>query len=144
VISPEVTKYIVNLSRITSRSVIPRLGESGHPLFDAETVVSLDATPPAAIRLKGPPLRYYSMESNTGEVMSVTSKGQATIPKRFREKLGVDTPGRVRFRETDGGAVVVEPVADVAEYRGSLDADESAADLVDDPHAAETGGEGRE
>lgn len=79
------------------------------------------------------------MGSNTGEVMSVTTKGQATIPKRFREKLGVETPGRVRFREADDGTIVVEPVPDVDSYRGSVDADEPAADLVDDPHASRTG-----
>ncbi|ESS10306.1 MAG: transcriptional regulator, AbrB family [uncultured archaeon A07HR60] len=34
------------------------------------------------------------------EVVSVTKHGQATIPKRFRDKLGIDAPGKVLFRET--------------------------------------------
>jgi bifunctional DNA-binding transcriptional regulator/antitoxin component of YhaV-PrlF toxin-antitoxin module len=33
-----------------------------------------------------------SNDSET-EVVSVTRHGQATIPKRFREKLGIEAPG---------------------------------------------------
>lgn len=85
------------------------------------------------------------MKSNdVNEMASVTSKGQVTIPKRVRGKLGVETPGMVRFRETDDGDVVVEGVRDLDEYRGVVDADESAAELVDDPHAGRSAGEGRE
>ena len=39
-------------------------------------------------------------KSEEGTTVTVTSKGQATIPKKFREKLHIDTPGRVRFVET--------------------------------------------
>jgi AbrB family looped-hinge helix DNA binding protein len=63
---------------------------------------------------------------------SITSKGQVAIPKRVRERLGVETPGMVRFRETDEGDVVVERVRNLDEYRGVIDADESAAELVAD------------
>jgi hypothetical protein len=31
------------------------------------------------------------------KVVSVSSRGQATIPKQFREESGIDTPGRVKF-----------------------------------------------
>ncbi|RRJ32671.1 AbrB/MazE/SpoVT family DNA-binding domain-containing protein [Halocatena pleomorpha] len=51
-------------------------------------------------------------------VVSVTKHGQATIPKPFREKLGIDTPGKVLFRETEEGAVVVEHVRSPCEMRG--------------------------
>ena len=58
-------------------------------------------------------------ESNSdSEVVAVTKHGQATIPKRFREKLGISAPGTVSFRETEDGAVVVERVASPAEMRG--------------------------
>lgn len=53
------------------------------------------------------------------EIVSVTKHGQATIPKRFREKLGIDAPGTVLFRETDEGDVVVERVPSPSEMRGS-------------------------
>ena len=51
------------------------------------------------------------------EVVAVTKHGQATIPKRFREKLGIDAPGKVLFRETEEG-VVVEQVPSPSEMRG--------------------------
>ena len=34
-------------------------------------------------------------------MVSVSSRGQATIPKQFREELGIDTPGRMKFVRTD-------------------------------------------
>lgn len=52
------------------------------------------------------------------EVVAVTKHGQATIPKRFREKLGIDAPGKVLFRETEDGTVIVEHVRSPSEMRG--------------------------
>ena len=52
------------------------------------------------------------------EVVAVTKHGQATIPKRFREKLGIEAPGKVLFRETEGGEVIVEHVRSPGEMRG--------------------------
>jgi AbrB family looped-hinge helix DNA binding protein len=52
------------------------------------------------------------------EVVAVTKHGQATIPKRFREKLGIDAPGKVLFRETEDGEVIVEHVRSPSEMRG--------------------------
>jgi len=52
------------------------------------------------------------------EIVAVTKHGQATIPKRFREKLGIDAPGKVVFRETADGEVVVEHVRSPSEMRG--------------------------
>lgn len=57
-------------------------------------------------------------ENSESTVVSITKHGQATIPKRFREKLGVEAPGKVRFRETEGGQVVVERVPSPGEMRG--------------------------
>lgn len=59
-------------------------------------------------------------ESEEGTTVAVTSKGQATIPKKFRDKLHIDTPGRVRFVENEDGEVVVEPVERPAALRGAL------------------------
>lgn len=57
-------------------------------------------------------------ESSEGEVVAVTKHGQATIPKRFRERLGIESPGKVLFRETEDGRVVVEQVPSPSEMRG--------------------------
>lgn len=59
-------------------------------------------------------------EDANGTTVTVTSKGQATIPKKFREKLKIDTPGRVRFVENEKGEVVVKPVKRPSEIRGAL------------------------
>ena len=56
--------------------------------------------------------------SENSEIVSVTKHGQATIPKRFREKLGIGAPGRVAFRETEDGTIVVERVRTPEEMRG--------------------------
>ena len=62
------------------------------------------------------------------EVVSVTKHGQATIPKRFRDKLGIDAPGKVLFRETEEGEVVVEHVRSPSEMRGFAARSEATTD----------------
>lgn len=59
-----------------------------------------------------------SEKNSEKEVVAVTKHGQATIPKRFREKLGIDAPGKVCFRETEDGTIVVERVPSPSEMRG--------------------------
>lgn len=59
-------------------------------------------------------------ETENGTTVAVTSKGQATIPKQFRDRLGIDTPGRVRFVENEDGEVVIRPVKRPAALRGAL------------------------
>lgn len=61
------------------------------------------------------------MSRNTADeeerIVSVSKKGQATIPKRFREKHGIPAPGRVKFIEK-GDEIVVRPVGSMREFRG--------------------------
>ncbi|WP_324759618.1 AbrB/MazE/SpoVT family DNA-binding domain-containing protein [Haloarcula sp. GH36] len=64
-------------------------------------------------------------DAEDGKTVTVTSKGQATIPKEFRDKLHIDTPDRVRFIETEDGEVVVRPVKRPSELRGALAAGEA-------------------
>lgn len=42
---------------------------------------------------------------------NVTSKGQVTIPKKVRERLGIAAGSAVAFELTDVGDVVLRPVA---------------------------------
>ncbi|MFB6087075.1 MAG: AbrB/MazE/SpoVT family DNA-binding domain-containing protein [Haloarculaceae archaeon] len=58
--------------------------------------------------------------SESEKVVSVSSRGQATIPKEFREELGIDTPGRVKFVRTEDGDIVVRPIQSVTDLRGVL------------------------
>ena len=62
------------------------------------------------------------------EIVSVTKHGQATIPKRFREKLGIEAPGKVLFRETEDGEVIVEQVRSPSEMRGFAARSEATTD----------------
>jgi len=74
-------------------------------------------------------------DAEDGTTVTVTSKGQATIPKEFRDKLHIDTPGRVRFVENERGEIVVRPVKRPSELRGALaseapDQEKSATELL--------------
>jgi len=71
-----------------------------------------------------------SKRSNNSEkeVVSVTKHGQATIPKRFREKIGIEAPGKVLFRETESGEVIVEHVRSPGEMRGFAARSEASID----------------
>ena len=51
------------------------------------------------------------------EVSSVTKKGQATIPKRLRQKYGIKD--KVIFEENDCG-IVLKPLPTISEEYGSL------------------------
>ena len=74
-------------------------------------------------------------DAEEGTTVTVTSKGQATIPKAYREKLSIKTPGRVRFIETEAGEIVIRPVKRPSELRGALadaeaDNETAATDLL--------------
>jgi antitoxin PrlF len=51
-------------------------------------------------------------------IVSVTEKGQATIPKHLREKHEISAPGRVKFVENEDGEIVIRPVGSMREFRG--------------------------
>lgn len=55
--------------------------------------------------------------ATTPEIVRVSPKGQATIPKPLREELGIETPGEV-FVYLDGDRVVIEPVPTLEELHG--------------------------
>lgn len=59
-------------------------------------------------------------ETEYEKVVSVSSRGQTTIPKQFREELDIDTPGRVKFVRTKDGEIVVRPIQSVTDLRGIL------------------------
>ena len=50
----------------------------------------------------------------------VTSKGQITVPKSVRTKLGLETGHRVEFIETDVGFLVKPATRDIRSLRGIL------------------------
>lgn len=51
------------------------------------------------------------------EIVRISQKGQATIPKELRDELGIETPGEVFvYREDD--RIIVEPVPSFEELHG--------------------------
>jgi antitoxin PrlF len=52
---------------------------------------------------------------------TLTSKGQITLPKAIRTRLGVKPGDRVAFREHSDGTIVVEAeTVDLMQLRGSI------------------------
>lgn len=51
---------------------------------------------------------------------TLTSKGQVTIPKAVREKLGLQTGDRIDFVDTGKGIVLVPVTRDLRALRGIL------------------------
>jgi antitoxin PrlF len=58
-----------------------------------------------------------SSDTRDGDVIRVSKKGQATIPKELRERFGIETPGKVLIYEAEG-KIVVEPLPSVEEMQG--------------------------
>lgn len=87
-----------------------------------------------------------SETADDGEVVKVSTHGQATIPVAFRKKLGIEAPGRVRFVENEAGEVVLKRVPTAEEMRGFAaregDGDEgrSASELLREKRAADKEG----
>ncbi len=54
---------------------------------------------------------------NMNYTHSITSKGQITIPKVFRQKLGLDKVGKATFHVNDNGEVVLTRPKSLAEVR---------------------------
>ena len=59
-------------------------------------------------------------ESERQQVVNVSKRGQATIPKEFRDELGIEAPGRVKFVRTEEGESVVKPIQSLTDLRGIL------------------------
>jgi len=51
---------------------------------------------------------------------SITSKGQITIPKEFREKLGLEKLGRASLSVNDSNEIVITKPKDLGEVRALL------------------------
>ncbi|RQG88085.1 AbrB/MazE/SpoVT family DNA-binding domain-containing protein [Natrarchaeobius halalkaliphilus] len=72
-----------------------------------------------------------SSSTRDPEVVRVSQKGQATIPKTLRKKFGIDTPGEVFIYEEDE-RIIVEPVPSLEELGGiHADTDHEHGDVLD-------------
>lgn len=68
---------------------------------------------------------------------TMTSKGQITIPKVVRERLGLDTGDQIEFVETgDGVFTIVAATRDVRELKGIIPRPAKAVSIEDMKRAA--------
>jgi antitoxin PrlF len=51
---------------------------------------------------------------------TLTSKGQVTLPKSVRERLGVETGDRLEFIESEQGFLVVAVTRDIRSLKGII------------------------
>ena len=58
-----------------------------------------------------------SVDDEARKVITVTQRGQATLPKEWRDRLGIDAPGEVVMIAVDDG-IVVKPVRSLEELAG--------------------------
>lgn len=58
-----------------------------------------------------------AVNDDTRKVINVTQRGQATLPKEWRDQLGIDAPGEVVMIAVDDG-IVVKPVRSLNDIAG--------------------------
>lgn len=58
-----------------------------------------------------------AVDDETSKIIRVTQRGQATIPKEWRERLGIDAPGEVVMIAVDDG-IVVKPLRSLDDLAG--------------------------
>lgn len=62
-------------------------------------------------------MRLVLLMSAEGEIVTVTKKGQATIPKKLREKFGIKRKALVVGTKE---GILIRPIPDPSKERGSL------------------------
>jgi len=67
-----------------------------------------------------------------GKIVSLSRKGQATIPKELRDKHGIEPGGKVRIRENEEGEIVIEPVPTLREFRGAATTESSGTSILEE------------
>ena len=72
---------------------------------------------------------------------TLTSKGQLTVPKAIRDRLGLHEGDRVEFRVTGEGQVVVEAgTVDLRDLRGTLKGEGRRVSVEEMEEAVRTAG----
>ena len=64
------------------------------------------------------------------QVIRVSQKGQATIPKGLREKFGIETPGEV-FVYEEQGRIIIEPVPSADQLHGIHAGEHDQGDVLE-------------
>lgn len=51
---------------------------------------------------------------------TISSKGQVTIPRRFRERMALTDQRQVEMEQLDDGAVIIRPIHSIMHLAGQL------------------------
>ncbi|HEY1751929.1 MAG TPA: type II toxin-antitoxin system PrlF family antitoxin [Caulobacteraceae bacterium] len=70
---------------------------------------------------------------------TVTAKGQTTIPKEIRDRLGLKPRSKIRYLVTHDGTVMLAPVLPVSALRGILKYDGPPVSLEEMDDAIKAG-----
>ena len=62
---------------------------------------------------------------------TVTSKGQITLPKTVRERLGIEAGDRLEFVESEQGFLVVAATRDIRSLKGIVGAPKKPVPIED-------------
>lgn len=54
------------------------------------------------------------------DITTVTEKGQATIPMKFRKALGIKPRDRILFEQNDDGALILRPMPAAFDEWGAI------------------------
>jgi AbrB family looped-hinge helix DNA binding protein len=73
-----------------------------------------------------------SDDGGEGKIVSLSRKGQATIPKELRDKHGIEPGGKVRIRENEEGEIVIEPVPTLREFRGTATTGPTGTNILEE------------
>lgn len=63
------------------------------------------------------------------QVVRISQKGQATIPKPLREKFGIETPGEVFVYEEEG-RIIIEAVPSFEDLHGIHAGDHDSGEIL--------------
>jgi AbrB family looped-hinge helix DNA binding protein len=73
-----------------------------------------------------------SADGEDGKIVSLSRKGQATIPKELRDKHGIEPGGKVRIKENEEGEIVIEPVPTLQEFRGAAASEPCGTSILEE------------
>lgn len=80
-----------------------------------------------------------SADGGDEKVVSLSRKGQATIPKELRDKHGIEPGGKVRIKENEEGEIVVEPVPTLQAFRGAATSEPSGTSILEEERERDAG-----
>lgn len=81
-------------------------------------------------------------ESRLSEVVEVGENGELILPERLRDYLDIEPPALLVFEASDSG-VSVSRAGSVEEFRGTVESDRTAQEMLEESRSLDRGREER-